>query len=82
MLQPAIIKVIPLNNNILELIYENGEQKRFDVTPYIKGSWFGKLADYSYFSTVRLLSGGMGIEWADGQDIAPHELYENSVAIV
>ncbi len=82
MLQPNIAKVKAMQNNILELVYETGERKRFDVTPYIKGSWFGKLADASYFATVHLLPGGSGIEWADGQDIAPHELYENSVAVV
>ncbi|MDR2554865.1 MAG: DUF2442 domain-containing protein [Fibromonadaceae bacterium] len=25
---------------------------------------------------------GYGVEWANGQDIAPHELYENSVFCV
>lgn len=82
MLQPNIVQVKPMPNNILELVYETGEQKRFDVSPYIKGSWFGKLADFAYFTTVHLLPGGIGIEWADGQDIAPHELYENSVAVL
>ncbi len=81
MLQPAIVKVEPVRDNALILLYETGERKKFDVSPYIKGSWFGKLADFSYFSTVHLLPNGSGIEWADGQDIAPHELYENSEEI-
>ena len=80
MLQPKIVEVKPMKNNILSLRYETGEHKYFDVSPYIKGSWFGKLSDFSYFSTVHLISGGRGIEWADGQDISPHELYENSVS--
>ena len=40
----------------------------------------GKLIDRAYFKTVHLLPGGIGIEWAEGQDIAPHELYELRVA--
>ena len=43
--------------------------------------WFGLLADKNYFKTVRILPDGLGIEWRDGQDIAPHELYELSQKI-
>jgi hypothetical protein len=67
--------VEPLKNMRLRLQYETGEIKIFDVKPYAEGSWFGELRDKAYFQSVRLLPGGVGIEWADGQDIAPHELY-------
>lgn len=50
----------------------------FDVTPYIHRDWYGKLADSAHFATVR--PSGRTVEWADGQDIAPHELYELSVS--
>ncbi|MDR3320777.1 MAG: DUF2442 domain-containing protein [Desulfovibrio sp.] len=53
-------------------------KKLFDVQPYICGDWFGRLRDASYFKTVHVLPDGSGIAWADGQDIAPHELYEAS----
>jgi hypothetical protein len=62
----------------LRLYYETGEIKLFDVTPYAEGTWYGELKDEAYFRSVRLLPGGTGIEWRDGQDIAPHELYELS----
>jgi hypothetical protein len=67
--------VEPLENMRLRLWYETGEIKIFDVKPYAEGSWFGALRNKAYFQSVRLLPGGVGIEWADGQDIAPHELY-------
>ena len=63
----------------MSLFYETGEVKVFDVAPFAVGSWFGELQDSSYFRSVRLLPGGTGIEWRNGQDIAPHELYELSV---
>lgn len=63
----------------LRLTYENREVKVFDVTPYISGSWYSELKDESYFRSVKVLPGGVGIEWLNGQDIAPHELYEMSV---
>ena len=81
MLQPKLTEVVPLENHRLKLTYETGEIKLFDVTPYIKGSWFGELMDKDYFCTVHLLPGGIGIEWRNGQDIAPHELYECSTQI-
>ena len=74
MLQPKIIDVEALSNYKLKLHYETGEKRLFDVSPYICGSWDGRLKDTAYFKTVHVLPGGAGIEWAEGQDIAPHEL--------
>lgn len=79
MLQPKLISVEAAEPFKLQLKYETGEIKLFDVSPYISGPWFGELREKDYFRTVRLLPGGTGIEWSNGQDIAPHELYENSV---
>ena len=80
MLQPRLLYVKPLKPLKLELTYETGEVKIFDVAPYATGKWYGQLKDERYFNSVRLLPGG-GIEWPEGQDIAPHELYENSVTV-
>ena len=78
MLQPRLLKVEPLSDLRLLLTYETGEEKGFDVAPYAEGSWYGELKDPGYFHSVQLLPGGIGIEWPEGQDIAPHELYELS----
>ena len=79
MLQPRLVNVEPMGHLKLRLTYETGEVKLFDVSPYANGSWFGELREDAYFRTVRMLPGGTGIEWNNGQDIAPHELYECSV---
>ncbi len=81
MLQPKLTKVEALAGMRLRLHYETGEIKLFDVSPYVKGSWYGELRNDAYFRSVHLLPGGIGIEWTNGQDIAPHELYELSVAM-
>ncbi|MCL1908695.1 MAG: DUF2442 domain-containing protein [Holophagaceae bacterium] len=75
MLQPKITSVEALPDYKLKIVFETGEQNVFDVTPYIKGSSYGKLKDENYFKCVRIVYDGWGIEWKDGQDIAPHELY-------
>ena len=79
MLQPELLKVTPTDNYKLLLLYETGEQKLFDVLPYISGEWYGELKDKAYFNSVRLAN--HSIEWRGGQDIAPHELYCNSVLL-
>lgn len=79
MLQPRVVDVYPLSDYKVIVIFDTGERKNFDVTPYISGDWFGKLNDIEYFKTVR--ANGNTIEWADGQDIAPHELYDYSISV-
>ena len=81
MLQPKIESIKVVEPFSLFLEYETGEKRLFDVLPYIKGSWYGELKDKDYFKNVRIINKGYGIEWTNGQDIAPHELYENSVLV-
>lgn len=76
MLQPKVLNVTPLEDYRLFVEWETGEKRIFDVKPYIMGSWFGQLHDVQMFRTVH--PRGSTVEWADGQDIAPHELYELS----
>jgi len=78
---PKLTHIEAAKPYFLHLTYETGERKRFDVSRYITGSWFGELGEYSYFRTVRLIEDGEYIEWPHGQDLAPHELYELSVPI-
>jgi len=78
MLYPKIIDVEALDNYYLRLKYETGETKIFNVLPYISGKWYEELKNNNYFKTVHIISGGKGIEWEHGQDIAPHELYDMS----
>lgn len=78
MLQPNVISVKPLPDYKLLVEYATGELKIFDVKPYIKGEWYGELINEEIFNTVHPC--GTTVEWEDGQDIAPHELYELSVS--
>ena len=80
MLCPKIVNVEPLNDYKLKLCYETGEVKLFNVLPYITGKWYEELFNQNYFKSVHLISNGYGIEWENGQDIAPHELYDMGIA--
>lgn len=74
---PNVTDVKPIENYSVIITYETGERKKFDVTPYITGNWFGELRHMENFKSVRPC--GNTIEWSGGQDIAPHELFELSV---
>ena len=81
MLCPKIISIEVLEDYKIILNYETGEIKLFDVLPYISGEWYEELYDTDYFKSVHLVSNGKGLQWENGQDIAPHELYDLSTSI-
>ena len=73
MLRPTAIKVNPMPNYILDLEFDNGVKKVFDVKPYIKGEWYGELNNVDYFNKVQV--NGYSVEWPNGQDLCPDEIY-------
>ena len=77
MLRPTVIHVEPRENFWLYLEFDNGEKKLFDVKPYIKGDFYGQLADERYFRMVKV--NGFSVEWPKEQDLCPDELYEFSI---
>lgn len=79
MLRPTAISVTVQKDYTLKVIFNNGETKIFDVKPYIKGSWYSRLKDFSYFSLAK--ADGFTVIWPEGQDICPDELYYNSVPV-
>ena len=75
-MRPKAIDVKPLKNYMLELIFDNGEKKLFDVKPYLKFKAFKELENEEEFRKVKIA--GLSIEWENGADICPDELYNNS----
>ena len=77
MMRPTAVLVEPVEDYQLVLEFDNGEKKKFDVKPYIQGSFYGQLSDLAYFKSVR--TNGYSVEWENGQDLCPDELYYNSI---
>ena len=63
----------------IELKFDNGEIKILDVKPYFKFKIFKDLKEENKFATVKI--SGLSIEWENGADICPDELYNNSKTI-
>ncbi|MBD5541191.1 MAG: DUF2442 domain-containing protein [Lachnospiraceae bacterium] len=74
MLRPTAVQVEAICAYQILVVFDNGEKKRFDVEPYIKGEWYGKLRSFEYFK--RVFTDGFTVVWPDGQDICPDELYD------
>lgn len=75
-MKPKAIDVKTLKDYKLEIIFDNNEKRIFDVKPYLKNPIFQKLRDNSEFEKVKIA--GLSIEWENGADICPDELYNNS----
>ena len=78
-MRPKAIEVKALENYILEIKFSNGEVKLFDVKPYLNHKAFEQLKEINMFNTVKVA--GLSVEWKNGADICPDELYNNSYKI-
>ena len=72
----AVKDVKPLENYHLLLKFENGEERVFDVKPYLEIGKFQELKDENLFKTVKVCFDS--IEWANQLDLDPELLYEKS----
>lgn len=70
---PYVKSVRPLDDYQLELFFDNGEGRIFDVKPYMSRGVFIRLRDRSVFDAVRVVSGS--IEWPGEIDLSYETLY-------
>ena len=75
---PDIIGVKALDNYLIYLIYETKEEKIYDMKKIInENEFYKRLLDKSYFKSIKIR--GDSIEWNEGEDIAPENLYKQSI---
>ena len=79
MLRPTALSVKAENNYHLSIRFDNGETRILDVMPFIKGDWYGKLAEMSYFKSAQ--TDGFTVVWPEGQDLCPDDVYYLSVPV-
>ena len=75
-MRPKAIEVKPLKDYNIEIKFDNGEIKILDIKPYFKFKIFEELKEEDKFYRVKV--SGLSIEWENGADICPDELYYNS----
>ena len=74
-----VIGVIPKDNFLLLLEFENGEKKEFDCKTLFDKKPFHKLQDRYFFNRAKVSFGT--VAWSDEIDIAPETLYLDSKPI-
>jgi len=75
----AIKDVKPQDNYLLNLTFENGEKRQFDMKPYLDFGIFQELKDLRLFKTVKISFDS--IEWENEADFDPEILYRKSLKI-
>lgn len=75
-MNPRVKKVKPNSDFTITLCFDNGEQRVFDVKPYLDKGIFQELQDKRLFNSVRVFLGS--VQWKNGQDFCPDVLYRES----
>ena len=78
-LSPDAVSVKPLENRVLRVRFSNGELRDFDVNPLLSRKCFRPLESDVLFQTARVSYGV--VKWANGVDIDPEWLYEDSIPV-
>lgn len=76
-MNPRVVEVTSLEGYRLRILFNNGEQRIFDVSPYLAYPAFKRLANAAYFSLVRPDHGT--VVWPDDIDFCPDTVYLESV---
>jgi len=63
----------------LLLVFENGERRRFDMSPYMDRKPFVRIKPLPLFMCARVDYGT--VVWPGDIDIAPETLYDHSVPV-
>lgn len=75
-MNPYVKSVRPFDNYQLELIFENGECRLFDVKPYLQRGVFVRLQNRAVFLAAQVVAGS--VEWPGDLDLSYDTLYLES----
>lgn len=74
-----VLSVVPKPDSTLELRFENGQTRIFDMKPLLEKKPFLKLKDFTQFQKASVENGT--VVWPGNLDIAPETLFDNSVLV-
>jgi hypothetical protein len=75
----GVKKVRPMDGYKLHLTFENDEERIFDMNPFLNKGVFRQLRDIAAFNTVHVSFDT--VEWANGADLCPELLYQESKSV-
>lgn len=77
-MNPYVKAASALPDYRLRLTFENGEERIFDLTPYLERGVFVRLKNPSLFKLVKVVAGS--VEWPGEIDLSYDTLYLGSQA--
>lgn len=78
-LEPIVREVRALEDYKLYLKFDNGEEKIYDMKPLLNKKFYQGLKDSERFKKVK--ADGISVEWETGEDVAPENLYYDSIPL-
>ena len=70
-------EAIPQDGCKIAVVFKGGKRGVFDCTPYLSNPFWAMLKDKDFFRRVTLDHGVL--TWPNGVDIAPEEVWDDSV---
>ena len=70
---PSVKKVVPREDYVLDIDFDNGETGAMDMKPFLEFGVFQRLKDLNAFKRVRVAFDT--IEWEVGVDLDPEFVY-------
>jgi hypothetical protein len=77
MMYPRVKQVKPLDDFKIYLVFDDGEERIFDIGPYLDKGVFSEWKSKSMFNSVHVVDGT--VQWSNEADFCPDTLYEESV---
>ena len=77
-LAPRILMVEAVEDHMLHLRFDTGEERVFSLAPYLGKGVFQRIQDPEAFEKVSIVPAGGGVEWASGPDLSAGTLYDGS----
>ena len=78
-MNPFVMSVRTQDDYVLDLLFDNGERRLFDVKPYLTLGVFARLQNLALFRRARVVSGS--VEWPDDLDLSYDTLYLESLPL-
>ena len=75
-MNPYVKKIRPVDGYLLELLFQNGERRVFDLKPYLNRGVFARLQNRAIFRAARVVAGS--VEWPGEIDLSYDTLYLES----
>jgi hypothetical protein len=72
---PEVVSVRVCGHTSLELVFDDGVERRVNVRRFLRGPIFEQLHSPAYFRKARLDRAAGTVVWPNGADIAPETLY-------